>query len=72
MRAEKIKVSKLESPEGTKNSKVFTTELTPESLLGIGGSNSGLSARTVKFNHLTTFCPQNTVLGHLITLLSRK
>ena len=47
-------------------------KVTPESLLWIGGSNSGLSARTVKFNHLTTFCPQNTVLGHLITLLSRK
>ena len=49
MRVEKIKVSKLECPEGTKNSKIFTTEVTPESLLGIGGSNYGLSPRTVKF-----------------------
>ena len=50
MRAEKIKVCKLEAPEEAKNCKVFTTEVTPEPLLGIGDSKCGLSPRTVKFN----------------------
>ena len=31
-------------------------KVTPESLLGIGGSNNGLSLRTVESNHLNMFC----------------
>ena len=31
-------------------------KVTPESLLGIGGSSNGLSLRTVESNHLNTFC----------------
>ena len=31
-------------------------KVTPESLLGIGGSSCGLSLRTVESNHLNTFC----------------
>ena len=67
MRAEKIKVSilRLEGPEGSKNSKVFTIEVTPESLLGIGDSDSGLSPRTVKFNQLH-FVPKIQSFGHLL------
>ena len=51
----KVLFVKLCNPVRLKLMDLFS-KVTPKSLLGIGGSNNGLSLGTVKFNHLDAFC----------------